>query len=48
MKAEGNQLSFGLYVDGEYVSVKLKFDGRSFTGTASYTDGTVNLTGKRD
>jgi hypothetical protein len=48
LKAEGDQLSFGLYLEGELITIKLKFNGRAFTGTATYSAGTVSLTGKKD
>jgi hypothetical protein len=47
VKAEGNELSFGTYLEGEYISVKIKFNKNAFTGTATYSDGKVTLTGKK-
>jgi hypothetical protein len=47
VKAEGNELSFGTHLEGEYISIKLKFNKNTFLGTATYSDGKANLTGKK-
>ena len=42
-----NMLSFKLYVEGESVSVKATMEKEMFDGTASYSEGTIKLTGKK-
>ncbi|MCC5932263.1 MAG: hypothetical protein JJU28_23660 [Cyclobacteriaceae bacterium] len=48
VKFENNVLSFGTYLEGEYISIKLNVKDTSFIGSASYTDGSVELKGKKD
>ena len=47
IKVEDDVLAFSLYVDGEYVSVKLTIKGDSFEGKASTSEGLLEVTGKR-
>jgi hypothetical protein len=47
IKVEEGVLSFSLYVEGEYVSVKLTIDGDSLEGKASTSEGLLEVTGKR-
>ena len=47
IKVEDGVLSFSLYVEGEYVSVKLTINGDSFEGKASTSEGLLEVTGKR-
>lgn len=42
-----NVLSFKVYVEGESVSVKTTMDKDSHSGTASYSEGTLELSGKK-
>ena len=44
---EENVLSFTLYVEGESVSVKATMGKESLEGTASYSEGTIKLSGKK-
>jgi hypothetical protein len=48
VKLEGENISFGAYVEGEYVSIKMKVDNKKFTGTASYSEGTIDVTGEKE
>jgi len=48
VKLEGENISFGAYVEGEYVSIKMKVDKKKFTGTASYSEGTIDVTGEKE
>ena len=48
VKVEGNDISFGAYVEGEYVSIKMKIDKKKFTGTASYSEGSIEVTGEKE
>ena len=47
VKVEGDVLTFSLYVEGEYVSVKLTIKGDSLEGKASTSEGLLDVTGKR-
>ncbi len=47
VKLEKDLLSFSLYVEGEYVSVKLTFKKDKFEGTANTSEGTLKMTGER-
>jgi hypothetical protein len=47
IKVEDGILSFSLYVEGEYVSVKLTINGDSLEGKASTSEGLLEVTGKR-
>jgi hypothetical protein len=47
VKVEKDVLTFSLYVEGDYVSVKLTIKGDSFEGKASTSEGLLDVTGKR-
>jgi len=42
-----NLLSFNVYVEGESVSVKTTLEKETHKGTASYSEGTLELSGKK-
>jgi len=44
---EKNELSFEVYIEGETVSIKATLAKETFEGTASYSDGTIPITGKK-
>ena len=44
---QDNVLSFKVYIEGESVSIKATMDKEEFEGTASYSDGTIPVTGKK-
>jgi len=44
---EKNVLSFRVYVEGESVDIKATMEKDEFEGTASYSDGTIPITGKK-
>ncbi len=48
VKAEGETVSFGAYVEGEYVSIKITLKKDAFTGTASYSEGSIDVTGEKE
>jgi len=48
VKLETENLTFGTYVEGEYVSLKLVLKKDTFSGTASYSEGTIDVTGKKE
>ena len=47
VKVEDDVLSFSLYVEGEYVSVKLTIKEDALEGKASTSEGLLEVTGKR-
>jgi len=48
LKVEGDLVTFGAYVEGEYVSLKMTVTKGEFTGTASYSEGSIDVTGKKE
>ena len=48
LKLEKDVLSFSIYVEGEYVSVKLTFDKDTFEGTANTPEGQIEVTGEKE
>jgi len=44
---KGDNVTCEVYVEGESVTLELKFKKKSFTGTASYSEGTLEFTGKK-
>jgi hypothetical protein len=48
VKVEGNKVSFAAYVEGEYVSIKIEFEKKNFKGTASYSEGTIDVSGTKE
>jgi len=47
IKLEDDVLTCSLYVEGEYVSVKLTFKKNKFEGTANTPEGTITVTGEK-
>lgn len=47
LKADGENISFGTYVEGEYVSIKITFKKNDFSGTANSSEGAIKLIGKK-
>lgn len=45
---ENNVISFGTYLEGEYISIKVTVKDDTFSGTASYSEGSVQLKGKKE
>ena len=48
VKVEGQEVSFGSYVEGEYITVKIKINEKTFSGTASYSEGTLEVKGEKE
>lgn len=48
VKADGAKVEFGAYVEGEYVSIKIEIKKKAFTGTASYSEGSMEVTGEKE
>jgi hypothetical protein len=44
---DSNELSFVVYIEGESISIKATMEKESFEGTASYSDGTIPIKGKK-
>ena len=44
---EEDVLKFGLYIDYDYISVKVTVKDNKFDGTVSTPDGDMNVTGKK-
>ena len=42
-----NVLSFKVYIEGETVSIEATMEKEKFEGTASYSEGTIKVTGKK-
>ena len=47
VKADGSEVSFGAYVEGEYVAIKATLKKGKLTGTASYSEGTIDVTAEK-
>ncbi|MDW7690463.1 hypothetical protein R9C00_23110 [Flammeovirgaceae bacterium SG7u.111] len=47
LQKKGNTLTFGAYFEGEYVSFNLTFEEKAFKGEATYSEGTVELSGEK-
>jgi len=47
VKVEDDVVTFSLYVEGEYVSVKVTVKGDAFEGKASTSEGLLEVTGKK-
>ena len=48
VKLEKDILSFSLYVEGGYVTVKTKVEGKLLSGTVDTPDGELKLTAKKE
>ncbi len=47
VKVNDNQVAFVVYVEDDRVEIKLVFDGDTFAGTGTSSQGPFTLTGKR-
>ena len=47
VKLEKSTLSFGAYIEGEYVQIKVDMSGDKFSGKATYSEGTLPVSGER-
>jgi len=47
VKFEKKILSFNVYLEGTLIEIKTTLNREGLTGTASYSEGTVNITAKR-
>ena len=48
VKVEGAKVEFGAYVEGEYVSIKVEIKKNTLTGTASYSEGSMEVTAEKE
>lgn len=48
IKSEGEKVTFGIYVEGEYVSIKIAINKNEFSGAADSPDGSIKITGKKE
>ena len=48
LKADGSEISFGAYVEGEYVSIKATLKKGKLTGTANYSEGSIEVTAEKE
>jgi hypothetical protein len=48
IKLEGETISFGAYIEGEYISVKITLKKNTFSGKANYSEGSTDLSGKKE
>lgn len=44
---EKNKVSFELFVEGETITVEMIIKKKTFTGTASFSEGTIPFSGKK-
>jgi hypothetical protein len=47
VKFEKNILTFGAYIEGEYVQIKVDIDGKKFSGQATYSEGSLPVSGEK-
>ena len=48
VKIEGDQVKFGAYIEGEYISLAMTPKKNTFTGTASYSEGSLEVSGEKE
>ncbi len=48
IKVEGGEVSFGAYIDGEYVSTKTTIKKGVMTGKTSTSEGTIKVTAEKE
>lgn len=48
VKADGEEISFGAYVEGEYVKIKATLKKGKLSGTANYSEGTIDVTAEKE
>jgi len=47
LSEEKNKVTFNIYVEGEEVNVEMTFKKNTFTGSASFSEGTIPFSGKK-
>lgn len=48
VKIEGEKISFGAYVEGEYVKIDATIKKSALTGTVSYSEGSMEVTAEKE
>ena len=48
VEVDGDNVKFGAYIEGEYVALKITLKKGTFTGTASYSEGSMEVTGEKE
>lgn len=48
LELDGENITFGAYVEGEYVKLKITIKKNKFTGTAAYSEGSLEVTGEKE
>ena len=48
LKVEHNKITFGAYVEGEYVSIEGTIEKNKITGKASYSEGEIDVTAEKE
>ena len=48
LKVEGDKVSFGAYVEGEYVKIDVTVKKKALSGTASYSEGSMEVTAEKE
>jgi hypothetical protein len=48
VKVEGDKLSFGAYVEGEYIKAELTVKKNALTGTVNYSEGSMEVTAEKE
>ncbi|XOV90937.1 MAG: hypothetical protein ACFHWX_12075 [Bacteroidota bacterium] len=48
LKIEKNEITFGIYLEGEYISITARIDKNAFSGKATYSEGSVDLKGEKE
>jgi len=48
LKVTGEKVSFTVYVEGEYVQISLTLKGDKLTGKAGYSEGSLDVSAKKE
>ena len=48
VKVEGDKISFGAYVEGEYIKVDVTVKKNALTGTVNYSEGSMEVTAEKE
>ena len=48
LKVEGDKVSFGAYIEGEYVKIDATVKKKALSGTASYSEGSMEVTAEKE
>jgi len=48
VKIEGDKVSFGAYIEGEYVKIDATVKKKALTGTVSYSEGSMEVTAEKE